>query len=317
MPWPSPSRGDVVGAAFRRHHVQPGVAEVAGADQLAVAGAGGELLAGLARPGEGAAVRLPHDDVVTLAVGTVGILGGGRRGAERSGCEGAALRPDAGVDVADHDASAGGLAAAEGLPQSVASRQAEEVLGVLVVGDLVEGVRRDRQHPWALGERGRLRGGQVGGEAVGDHRVVALDVRAHRRGGRAVFAGEVRAVAHRVRAGQVDLAAGRRGGAGYAVDPAPVGGCRPVGEGDDVPARGPVLHRHRSGTGRRSRVGGNDGRQGQGEREAATRAAGLTRDFGAKIGPPEGERPESRARTGVEGAGGGHVQALRGGTVQK
>ena len=208
---PTIARGDelAVGTVGGGDSGQPRVAEVAGSDDLGAAVAAGELDPGLADAGEGAAVGLGHDDPVAGAVGHELLA---RRGLQRLAGEGSALGPDAGVQHADDDAAAGLGRATELRPDAVVPGQLQVVDGVPVVGGLTQGVLGDRQD--AVGGRQGLGlgRGQLGGEAGQPDLEPGPRLGPHPSGHLVLLATQVRAVALRLGAGDVDPAAGGRSG---------------------------------------------------------------------------------------------------------
>lgn len=140
------SRREGLPVGERAVGAEPPVGEVSGADDLAVAGAGGEALTGLA---SAVPARRPRH-------------GGG---------EGGALRPDAGVDHADdHIGAVSRLGLRRGLRSPTRRRLCRGLRRLRCPGrrrvGLHETGRGDRRDARVLGEFAGLRAGQLGGEAV-------------------------------------------------------------------------------------------------------------------------------------------------------
>ena len=197
--------------------------EVLGADQLVRAAVRGEglLVRGLAG---------------ALPVGGGGLVAGVR--------EGGAVRDDAGVHDADHDALAdlGRVCAGAGqaLPDAALAAEAEDVRG----GDGVQLADLVRHHGQDVRVRGQcfgLTAGEGAGEAVERGGVAGVDLVRGQAGalqGGVLLCGEVLRVLGRGRAGGVQFGGGAVGGlgGGQARQAAGVGGDRVLGHEDDVAA---------------------------------------------------------------------------------
>ncbi|MFC5901636.1 hypothetical protein [Streptomyces zhihengii] len=206
------------------------------------------------------------------------VLRAGFAGAQGRGVEGGVLGPDARVYVADHDALAGFGGSAEGLPQSRAAGESEEVGGVPVVGGVVEAVGGDVHDVPGVGEAHQLASVEPGAEGVGGDRVVLADGGADLLGDAVLLVRQVGAVP--LGGGRCDIELAALGGlrGGEVTHPAVVGDQRLVGEGDQVGARG----------GFGDRGGGGNGGGGRGEGKAE-RGKG-TGEQGGKGGSPVARR---------------------------
>jgi hypothetical protein len=171
-----------------------GVADVLGAeavevvartDHLRVAIGGGELLALLADAGERAAIRLLVGDGRSVEVRLCT-----RRRAEGIPGECRVLRRDAGVEHADDDALTGCFGSADGGPDTVVTRESEE-LGRRGGGDVQDLVGGHREHVLVRSELRGLLASELGRERVEGHGVGVVDVRANRRGDLLLGLGEL------------------------------------------------------------------------------------------------------------------------------
>jgi hypothetical protein len=211
--------------------VDAGVAALArveplGADELLVAHRGDEVLTGCA-------LAVPAGDLLVGELGRRRVAG---RTVEEAVGEAERLGPDAGVDVADDDALAGALDAAELLPQPARRIEPEECRCRGRIGRALL-VGRDRQHAGRPDHRVGLRRRQLRGEAVVRiHVVVELVGPADLRDGRGVLALEEARVGDDRTRVRVDLLA-RLGGRGLeAIDAARVRHHGHLGHLDDVDA---------------------------------------------------------------------------------
>ena len=278
------ARGHDVVALVGRHPAQPGVTEVAGADDLGAAVVDGEVVTGLAGAGEGAAVGLAHRDGVARAGRHEPRLAMvlPRRGPEGISGEGRALGPDAGVEHTDDHATTGVLGATELRPDTVVAGQPEEVDRLLVVRHPAQPVAVHRHHSVGAGQGGRLLTGDLGGERVQADLVALVGGRSDPGGDRVLTLAQVRAVALRVRAVDVHVLTVERMRGVVAGHITVVGRDRSIGQRDDVVALSARVARYRhlrpvGRDGRLCRVGW-DGR--------LCRVGRIRRGHGAE---PEGE----------------------------
>ena len=227
------------GAVAGRNVAQEVVGEVVRAQDLGVAGGAVEGRTGsgalLALADEGLAVGLEHGDLAVR--GAVGHADDGRahEGLDLFAGKEGAVRGVAGVDHTDDDALAGGVLAAElRVPRAVGAAELEEI-----GAGVIRGVFRVGGHGQDVGVLGELDGlvrGERGAEAVDRGGELALDLDA-------LLARDVRLLLLQVGPVLLDLGLvgvellalrgfrGRQPGRA-----ALVGGCRLLGQQDDVAA---------------------------------------------------------------------------------
>ena len=281
LPWPLPVSGRLelaLAALLGRHRLQPLLAEVAGAHDLAVAVVDGEVLACLAGAGEGAAIGLRHRD---------GATGAGRD----------IPLPAPPLFLADVCSGSPAKDALSGqMPESMtptttpARRRPDRRASTRPPPNpTVRGSRRTSCCPASCAacscgrtprrrsrQARRLLAGDLGGERIQTHVVPLVRGRSDPGGDGVLALAQVGPVALRVGTVDVHVLAGGRLGGVVAVQVTVVGGDRGFGQGDDVVALRRQVRRNRQLRnfgrlcGRQwAEPESQDGRQRTGERDRA------------------------------------------------